>query len=211
VELIHNGDAIDGDHHNSGDVCTLNTTEQADIHIGIMNYFQKKINWQAGDKLYYTRGTHIHVTDREDYIGNEMNAVMDGDLYAWEVLRLETNNTLSWFYHHGPSKGSGANRGNSLRNWLRHIYFDALEDGRRYPNVVYTGHVHNPDFSTYEARSTDFKFDVMQAVILPSWQMKTTYAYEKVPTARNRIGGVIHEIKADGTITVPRFVVMDTE
>jgi len=211
LELIHNGDAIDGDHHHSGDVCTLDMREQADLHISIMAWFQKKIGWKAGDMLYYTRGTHIHVTDQEDYIGTELNAVMDGDKYAWELLRLKTNDTLSWFYHTGPKKGKGANRGNGLRNWLKNIYFEALEDGREYPNIVYTGHVHDPDFSTYTVRSKGFTWSEMQAIILPSWQMKTAYAWEKVPASVNRIGGVVHEIKADGTICVPEFCVMVSE
>jgi hypothetical protein len=212
VILVHNGDAIDGDHHNSGDVCSRSTDEQADIHIEIMTSLQTAIGWQAGDKLYYTRGTKIHVEAKEDYIGNELNAVMDGDRWAWEVLQLETNGVLSWFLHHGPKKGKGANRGNGLRNWMRNIYYECLEDNQRPPDIIYTGHVHDPDFAVYAMRNHGhFSFRLMQGVILPSWQMKTVYAYEKAPVSRNRIGGVVHEIKADGVVGIPEFFIMGND
>lgn len=210
VVLVHNGDAIDGDHHHSNDVCTHDQLEQADIHIELMTEFQKMIDWQRGDQLYYVRGTSVHVGEYEDYIARQTNSIMQEGKYAWDVLNLRINGALSWFLHHGPRKGNGANRGNTLRNWLRAIYYEALEDNRPFPDIVYTGHVHNPDFATYDARLPDFKFKTMHGIILPSWQNKTAYAYEKAPINVNRIGGVVHEIKVDGTICVPEFFVMDS-
>jgi len=211
VRLVHNGDAIDGDHHHSGDVCSLLENEQADIHVELMNEFQERISWQRGDEMYYTRGTQSHVHHHEEYIAEQMNAVPNGESRVFDLLKLETNGVLSWFAHHGPGRGKGANRGNSVRNWLKAIYYETLEDGERCPDIVYTGHVHDPDYSTYGARKRgDFDFFNMHGVILPSWQMKTAYAYKVAAVSKNRIGGVIHEIKSDGTVTVPKFSVMGT-
>lgn len=208
--VIHNGDAIDGDHHHSNDVCSHDPKEQADIHIEIMYDFQKRVNWQRGDEMYYTRGTDVHVGSWEDYIAEQMNAVRQDGLYAWDFLELETNGRLSWFVHHGPRRGKGPNRGGTTRAWLRNIYYEALEDKRRFPDIVYTGHVHDPDYSTYSARIGGFSFTNMHGIIVPSWQNKTIYAYEKAPVSVNRIGGVVQEIKADGTICVPEFIVMES-
>lgn len=210
VRMIINGDAIDGDHHQSGDVCTVNPLEQSNIHIQIMSEFQKRIDWQRGDEIYYVKGTQIHTGDWEDYIGNEMNAVPNGEYHAFESLDLETNGRLSRFVHHGPSGGDGANEGNAVRNWLKSFYFDAVKDGDRIPDIVYTAHVHNPTYSTYEWRK-GMNFNVLHGVITPAWQLKTRYAWKRAPKAKNKIGGVIHEIKADGTIAVPRFCVMGYE
>lgn len=207
IELIHNGDAIDGDHHHSGDVCTINTTEQADIHIELMQEFQQRIDWHSGDKLYYTRGTRVHTGGEEDYIGKQTNAVMCGDFHAFEFLELETNGVLSWFVHHGPNKGEGANEGNGMRNWLKNIYFDALKDGRRIPQIVYTGHVHNPTYSNYIYREK-MNFKTIHGIITPSWQLKTCYAWMKAAASKNKIGGMMQEIKADGTIAMPYFSIM---
>lgn len=208
--LVHNGDAIDGDHHHSGDVATIDELEQADIHIEIMEEIKTRMDWQRGDEMYYSRGTQTHVHGMENYIGREINAVPCGDFYVWDFLELETNGVLSWFVHHGPGKGEGANEGNPMRNWLKNIYFEALKDKRRVPDIVYTGHVHNPTYSNYVYRE-EMEFKIMHGVILPSWQAKTAYAHMKAPVSKNKIGGVYHDIKADGTITVPKFSVMVTD
>ena len=210
IELIHNGDAIDGDHHHSGDVCTLDTTEQANIHIELMQEFQKRIEWQAGDKLYYTIGTRIHTGEQENEIAKQLNAEMAGDFHSWEFLELNTFGVLSWFVHHGPAAGDGANEGNIMRNWLKKIYFDALKDERRPPDVVYSGHVHVPTYSTYIYRQK-MNFKTMHGIITPSFQMKTKYALQKVPTNRNKIGGVMQIITKDGLIGNPFFSVVDTQ
>jgi hypothetical protein len=211
VELIHDGDAIDGDHHHSGDVCTLSKIEQADIHIQLMTELQKRIGWERGDRLYYTAGTPIHVGDDEDYIGSQMNAIQNGEYHTHQLLKLDTNGTHSWFVHHGKAPGDGANEGNSLRNWLKAIYIDAGKDEIRSPDVVYTGHVHTPTYANYVYRHK-LSFGMVHGVILPSWQAKTRYAHMVAPVARNKIGGVYHDITADGHIVMPPvFSCMDTE
>jgi len=204
--IVHNGDAIDGDHHNSNDVCTRNPLEQADIHIELMTEFQKRVNWQRGDKIYYTRGTQTHVNEMENYIGREVNAEMDGEFYVHDLLRLETNGVMSWFVHHGPGAGNGANEGNALRAWLKNIHYDAVKDGSKMPSIVYTGHVHNPTWQPYGYR-IEMKFYEMHGIILPSWQAKTTFAWQVAAASKNKIGGVFQEIKSDGTVCIPVFSV----
>lgn len=207
LRVIHNGDAIDGNHHQSGDVCTLNPFEQAEIHVEIMEGFKKLVDWQQGDEIYYTRGTKTHVEQAENSIGKMMNAVPDGEFYVWDFLPLVTNGVLSWFVHHGPGAGDGPNEGNAVRNWLRNIQINAGKDEDSVPDIVYTGHVHNPTYSTFVWRNK-MNFKSMHGIITPSWQAKTSYAWMKAPVSKNKIGGVIQEIKADGTICVPQFSVM---
>lgn len=211
VELIHNGDAIDGDHHHSGDVCTLSTVEQSNIHIELMTEFQKRIGWQAGDKLYYTKGTPVHVNDDEEKIATELNAVPDSEgYYCHNFLELNTNGVRSWFVHHGKGRGEGANEGNALRNWLKSIYMDADKDSRAAPDIIYTGHVHDPTYNTFVYRRK-MNFGTMHGIILPSWQAKTEFAHMKAPVSRNKIGGVFQTIYANGDIATPYFSVMETQ
>jgi len=169
VKLVHNGDAIDGDHHNSGDVCTVNPLEQAKIHVDVMSEFQGLIDWQAGDEIYYTRGTQTHVNEFENWIGEQMNAVMDGDFYVHNVFDLVTSGTISRFAHHGPSRGDGANEGNPMRNWLRSIQQEAVKDEKIVPNIIWTGHVHYPTYSSYIWREK-MQFRTLHGIITPSWQ-----------------------------------------
>lgn len=210
--VVHNGDAIDGDHHHSGDVCSVNPQEQADIHIELMSEFQKRVNWQRGDELYYMRGTEVHTgADFEDYIARELNAVPDGNFAAWNFLELNTNGVKSWFTHHGGAVAMGANEGNSQKNALRNIQIEAMKDGRIPPTVFYSGHVHTPTYQTHTYRVNGYEYRTMHYIITPSWQTKTRYAWMKAPIHKNKVGGVIHEIKADGLVTIPRFLVMDIE
>jgi len=210
VVLVHNGDALDGDHHNSGDVCSTNSLEQADIHIELMNELQKRIGWTRGDMMYYSKGTRTHVGEFEDYIARELNAQLDFERGAWEKLDIETNGVLCTFYHHGPGAGDGANEGNAMRSWLRNNFYDSLKDGSRYSDVLYTGHVHVPTYAAYTVRD-GHKYKNIHGVILPSWQGKTPFSWKVASRSRNKIGGVIHEIKADGTVCVPEFILMETE
>ena len=209
VTLVINGDSIDGDHHASGDVFTTDMLEMSDLAVEIIAEFQKLIDWQRGDQLYITRGTDVHTKNLENYIGRELNAVMEGDFYTHDLLNLDINGVLAWFVHHGPRLGMGANEGNGLRNWLKAIYIDCIKDGQRHPDIVYTGHVHQPGYAALETREK-MTYKLMHAVITPSWQMKTRYAHMAVPVARNKIGGVMQLITADGMIGTPIFSVMET-
>jgi len=208
LKLIVNGDAIDGDHHNTPDVFTRDINEMADLHIEIMADIQKKMGWQKGDELYYIKGTEVHTSDKEHYIAEQLNAIPDKEgNYAHDSFDVVTNGKVSRFVHHGPGAGAGANEGNAVRNWLKAIHYDAMKDGIETPDIIYTGHVHNPTYATFETRKgMDYK--IIHGIITPSWQAKNRYAWMKAPVSRNKIGGVIHEIKEDGTICVPKFSIM---
>lgn len=207
VKLIIDGDAIEGDHHDTNAICTKDPIEMAQIHIDIMTEFQKRIDWQRGDEIHYVKGTEIHTGDMENRIGKEMNAVMKDGNYASDFLELDTNGVISWFAHHGPPAGEGANEGNSVANWLKRIYFNALKDERKIPDIIYTGHVHNPTYSLFAWRK-GMTFKTMHGIILPAWQEKTRHGYKVAPVALNKIGGVYQLITASGLVGTPRFCVM---
>lgn len=210
VIVVHNGDAIDGDHHRSSDVCTTNVLEQARIHVELMEEFKQRIDWQAGDEIYYTRGTQTHVNEFENWIGEQVNAVPNGNFYVYDLLTLETNGTLSFFAHHGPGRGDGDNEGNSMRNWLRGIKQEAIKDERRIADVIWTSHVHYPTYSSYIWREK-MKFHTMHGIITPAWQLKTSFGWQVASLKEEKIGGVYQEIKADGTICIPKFSIMETQ
>lgn len=211
VVLVHDGDAIEGVHHNNVDVCTRDVNEQADLHVELMNLFMKTIGWTKGDLLYYVSGTDTHVGDMEDGIASELGAVQtDDDLFAHDHIQITVNGQPIWFVHHGPKAGKGANEGNALRNWLRDIYWDAVKEHEIAPAMIFTGHVHQPTYNAYIANDGG-EYKMLHGVICPSWQAKTRYAYKAAPVARNKIGGVAVEVRADGEIKIPVFKVAETE
>lgn len=204
VRLVLDGDLIDGDHHASGDVFTRNPLEMSDVCVSLVNEFMKGINWTRGDELYLTKGTEVHTGDFENYIGKELNAIQNGDLYVYDLLQLETNGVRAWFVHHGPGAGEGANEGNALRNWMKNLYINCLKDGDKPPHIIHTGHVHKPAYEVLTMRN-NMDFDEMRGIILPSWQQKTRYAWMKAPVSKNRIGGIYQVITADGMVGKPVF------
>lgn len=211
VIIVHNGDAIEGVHHNNVDVCTHDLNEQAQIHIELMSEFQKAIHWQRGDQIYYVLGTATHTLDIENDIAEEMNAqqLPDGSKAAGH-LSLNINGRDAWFVHHGPGSGKGANEGNAIRNALRDLYVDSMKMGVRAPDIVYSGHTHNATYGVYSPNEA-MCFRVMHWVILPSLQAKTRHAYRAVPLALNRVGVAMQVITSAGDIRVPKFYLTETE
>lgn len=208
VILVHNGDAIDGDHHNSADVCTTNELEQADIHIEIMEDIKKRIGWQRGDELYYTRGTGLHVKKWEDYIADRTNSVFSGAFGAWERLELKINGRLFIWSHHGAAAGYGASEGNALRNKLKSFQEMRVKYGGEMPSVIFFGHVHQPIYAVH-AYHQNLEYKEIRGVITPSWQRKTAFAWQVATLAPSVIGGVYVKVSQDGIIDVPKFIVDD--
>lgn len=175
-----------------------------------MSDLQKMMGWQRGDEIYYTRGTQTHVNEMENYIGREMNAVPCGDYHVFDLLELEINGVMAWYVHHGPGRGSGPNEGNPVKNWLKNIYYDAMNDKRRAPDIVFTGHVHNPTYNVHVYREK-MEFKIMHGVILPAMQVKTSFGWMKAPVNKTKIGGTWQNIGVDGSIGVPKFSILDAE
>lgn len=207
VILVNDGDAIEGLHHSSNDVCTRDIKEQCDIHVELMNGFMKAIKWQRGDLLYYVRGTETHTTETENDIARELGAVQHADgSYVADHLELIINGKKAWFVHEGAEAGKGANEGNALRNWLRDLYYDYVKDNDNPPDTIYSGHVHRNTYQIYVGMENG-QPRLLHGVILPSWQFKTRFANKIAPADKNRIGGMMQVYTAGGDIRVPYFSV----
>ena len=198
--VVHNGDAIDGVHHNSLEIVTRLKNEQIEIHVDLMDYFIQKVG--GVDELYYTIGTEVHTNDSENLIGNDLGAVKNGDNSAFDELKLTINGRNIWFTHHGPSTGKGANRGNTLRNWLKNTFYDQIAEGEKLPDFVVSSHTHDPDWNDYIGR-VDGRYHKVHGLITPSWQQKTRYALGRVPLKKNKIGLQYFIITKEGFISDP--------
>ena len=205
VILVNDGDAIEGLHHTSMDVCIRDVEEQAALHTELMNVFMRGIKWQRGDLLYYVRGTETHTTEKEQTMAEQVGAVQHPDgAYVADHLELSINGRLAWFVHEGAKAGKGANEGNGLRNWLRDIYYDALKDGISPPDAVYSGHVHKHTHQIYVAMDKGQPRPI-HGTILPSWQAKTRFGYKVASIDKNSLGGMMQLYTASGDIRPPYF------
>jgi hypothetical protein len=207
--VVHNGDAVDGVHHNTLQIFTRDKLEQVDLHVELMVQFKKWIGWQRGDELYYTKGTETHTDDNENEIGRQLDAVQSPDgLYVYDDLKLEVNgDRLNWT-HHGPTSGKGPNKGNSFRNWLRDRFYEAVNEGDLPPHVITTSHTHDPYWQIYIGRYQGCYFPV-RGLICPSFQQKTRYANGKVPLQKNKIGLNFYTVAKNGMIGDPVELLME--
>ena len=115
--VVHNGDAIEGYHHNTVQVVSPSPKHHSEIHIELMETFLKRIGFSVknGDELHYTSGTESHTGWEEFGISQHFNAL--GAKYHDE-LKMKINGREIWYTHHGANAGKGANEGNAHRNWL---------------------------------------------------------------------------------------------
>lgn len=203
--VIHDGDAIEGMHHNTTQVVTANKAEQAELHVELMDEFLRaaKFDKSKGDLLYYVSGTETHTGDVEQGIAKDLKAQKNPEGgYIFDHLELEINGRLIWFAHHGKKRGAGANEGNGLRNFLRDVYYDCIKTNQNPPDLIVTGHVHSPTYNVY-VTPRNGSYHLIHGVICPSWQEKTRYAYKVAPVERNEIGAVYIPIMANGEIRIP--------
>lgn len=206
--LVHNGDAIEGAHHNTAQIASILPKEQKDVHIELMVYFKKAVAFQRGDQLYYTLGTETHTGEIEDEIGEQLGAIETSDgVHAFNDIELTVNNNRLWWTHHGPSSGRGANKGNTLRNWLRDQFYERVNEGKLPPHVIHTGHTHDPYWQIYIGRYEGSYFTV-RGFISPSWQLKTRYGHKKAPLMLNKIGVQFYTVYANGDIGDPTELIM---
>ena len=206
--VVHDGDAIEGFHHNSPQVVTRLTVEQVDIHTELMDFFLRRVNFRGEDKLYYTKGTEVHVNDDEEICAADLGAVeTEAGFHVFNKLNLNINGRRFVFVHQGPTAGKGANKGNAMRNWLRDAFFESLEEGEEPPDMVETGHTHDPFYNCY-VQNYRGGYHVIHGIINPSWQMKTRYAHMVAPITKNKVGMSITEVTAGGDIRPPLIPVL---
>lgn len=213
VIIVCDGDSVDGRHHNSTQIITYDPEEQREIHAELMDIFLRNCTFDRinDDRLYYVKGTEVHVNDQEDEIGRDLGAELTPQgLGAFDVLDMDINGRYLKFLHHGKGRGNGPNEGNALRNWLRDLYADSSKAGRRCPDLVVTGHTHAAAYGDYCVMEGS-NIRIVHGVICPSWQAKTRFALEKVPTAVNSIGAAFITITESGDILTPVFLTMETE
>jgi len=201
--IVHNGDAIDGNHHGTPQLVTMLPEEQVKLHTELMKAFMSECGFShAKDKIYYTFGTEVHVDSTEDGIGRQMRAQPNGNVNVFNELRIKVNGRRLWFVHHGPNAGRGVNQGNALRNWLRDIFEECKQENIAPPDFVVSSHVHKPYYTVHVGRM-DQGYHMLHGMITPSWQAKTRYGYKVSPLQKNKIGMQWFEVTKQRQIIPP--------
>jgi len=198
LTLIIGGDAIDGNHHDSDELITRDLPEQAEIHKELLRDFMARAGFIVGvDRLIYVRGTQVHTENQEARIAADLGAEIA------DHVEINIDSYKLWFLHKGARAGKGINKGNSLRNALRDIYFECLDGGKPMPDMVSYAHYHQPVRESFDGERKEIR-----GYISPCWQMKTRFSYGCAPTELNKIGMTTFYTSFNG-LSRPEFHILE--
>lgn len=197
--LVHNGDVVDNQHHQTLQVLSGNTCTQKDIALEMMKPIVAKA------KAYYQiRGTPAHTGEQaqlEEDIARSLKAVKEGKNASRYVLWVRMGNQIIHFAHHIPTSGSHAYKSSPAMRLMAQAFADAGEWGLKPPNIMIRSHVH--DYIKV-ARAN------CQVAICPCWQAKTGFIWKKDTMTEPVLGGLVIRNGKDGvyikerTYRIPR-------
>jgi hypothetical protein len=187
--LVHNGDAIDGVHHNSVTQISHNITDQIQIAKDLLEPIIKNPKCKA---YYHIRGTEAHVGQSgqsEEGLARSLGAVPDdiGNYARWEMW-MNLNKKRIHFTHHIGSTNSASYESTAPYK----EYIESLIDSARWknepPDVIVRSHRHRA-FETRVATANGYGI----SVVTPAWQLQTPFTFRMAlgRSSMPQIGGIL--------------------
>ena len=172
--LLHIGDVIDGDHHGTRQI-TPEIPDQLAMAEQVMGEPHNKADIRIG-----IQGTEAHAGTNGE---NELSFYTAHNYqYIAPRMTIEIDGLVLDLAHHATAGGrkwtSGAARIAS------EVALDYALAGKRLPDYVLRGHVHQIDDSGWRVRGT-------RAILCPSWQLRTSFGHRVSTVTLSDIGGVI--------------------
>jgi len=203
-DLVMNGDALDGNHHQATSQITHNLKDQLNIAYAVLAPVVKKAR-----KYYHIRGTEAHVgpsAHLEETLAQRLNAIPNeiGQHARYDLWKyLGDKKILCHFAHHIGTTGSQAYESTAVFKELVEAYVEAGRWDNRPPDVVVRSHRHRAIM--VEAPSSNA---AGISVVTPAWQGKTPFVW-KIPGGRQsqpQFGGVLLREAPDGVWYVRPWV-----
>lgn len=192
--VVHNGDIVDGFHHQAKTLITINLHDQAIIAEELMGPVLANPRCRG---YYQVRGTEAHVgksAENEEGIARTLGAIRNnyGKSARWD-LRLTIGDNQGTkkklhFLHHIGTTGSQAYEATAIHKELVESLIEASRWGEMAPDMIIRSHRHR--YLKTEMAGTR---GMISAFATPCWQGKTPFAW-KIPGARlssPQFGGVV--------------------
>lgn len=188
--VVHNGDVIDGVHHNSTTQITHNIKDQENIAVEVLSKIKENNRCKG---IYLIRGTEAHSgvsAESEERIGERIKAVkINGNYTHYELwLRFGYLKSLVHFSHHIGNTNSASYKATAVLKELIESYVEAGKNKTESPDVIVRSHRH------YYIQVIEHSKKVNAiSLTTPSWQLKTPFSYKNLlgRTALPQIGGII--------------------
>jgi hypothetical protein len=199
--VILNGELADDNYHPTTQLVTRNPADMLKLSAAALEPMLSRL--REGDYIYVTRGTEAHSgpsAHLDETIAHDIGAVMadrDAEIYSFWRLKLDVEGVRFDIAHHPPGGGGRVPwmRNNFAAKLAAMSLFDAAARGEKAPHLLVRGHVHAPGDS-YDAFA-------VRALVLPSWQLTTSYGH-RIGGDALPVGGAIVTCE-DGRATVAKY------
>lgn len=177
-DWVHNGDVIDGVHHNSTHQWSHNMQDQRMAAFKVMQPLVKRCN-----KFYMIRGTGAHDGESgvdAETLAQELGAVPDqyGECARWELWKRLGKEVIH-FSHHIGTTASAQHETSAVNAELTALFTDAGRWERKPPLIIVRSHRH---------RCSEVRLPCNRgyatAFVTAGWQLKTPFSHK---TAGGRV------------------------
>ena len=195
--LVHNGDIIEGDHHNQVSAVS-NLTDQSKNAVSIL-----KPVVEMFDKFYSIRGTEVHGgigEQQTELIAQALGAEKESETgnYSRQELWLEVGGVITQFAHHIGMTSSAAYETSAPMRELVATLLEAAQWGRPLPHIVFRSHRHRYTRVPIPTEKGD-----IELVVTPCWQLKTPHVW-RVDRMRMPHIGIVLALIEDETWQIKR-------
>lgn len=197
-DLVHNGDVIDGVHHNSTTQISHNIHDQIKIAREVLGPEVLRAK-RLGGTYYHIRGTAAHVGESSVYeeqlaesLGAKPNSLGQFARYdLWKRVGKATKRVpapLVHLLHHIGTTSSAAHESSAVNAEIASEYVEAARWRREPPDYVVRSHRHRSI-----AVDLNGATGYAAGIVTPAWQGKTPFVW-KVPGGRitePQVGGIM--------------------
>lgn len=190
-DIVHNGDVIDGVHHNSTTQVSHNIQDQLMIADRALRPIIERCQ-ATGGTYYHVRGTAAHVGSssiHEEMLAQRLGAKPNEEgQHARYDLWKRVGGALVHLMHHVGTTSSSAHESSAVNAELTAEFVEAARWRQEPPDFIVRSHRHRSI-----AVDMDSARGYAAAIVTPGWQGKTPFAW-KVAGARISVpqfGGVL--------------------
>lgn len=198
--VVHNGDAVDGVHHNSVTQITHNIKDQIKMAIEVLG---PVIADKKCKGYYHIRGTEAHVGksgQSEEGLAAALGAIPDeiGNHARWEMYLKMMNSYLIHFTHHVGTTSSSNYESTAVYKEYIEACVESGRWGHPRPDAIIRSHRHR-QFKTEIRTNTGNGI----AYVTPAWQLKTPFIFKLgMKQSTPQIGGCVIRCTEDEGVYV---------
>jgi len=207
-DIVFNGDAVDGSHHNATHQITHNLHDQVRMARDLLSPRILECR-NMGGNYYHIRGTEAHVGSsgvEEERLAELIEATPNeqGQFARFELWKRVGKGLVHCLHHIGTT-GSQAYEATAVNKELTESFTEAGRWGNRPPDIVVRSHRHRA-FAVMMPTSN--AGGEAWSLVTPGWQAKTPFVW-RIPGGRlssPQFGGILIRQHDDGALR-PHFFV----